>query len=390
MEPGTDRSYQQADGDLQYLYKKKKEGLEDRPDKNELSPLSPVAKAYFSEWRRIELWKGVLYRRWENDAGTETRMQLIVPAALQRSICQDVHDGSRATHMGKKKTMRLLLKNFHWYRMDHDVGWWIRTCDVCQRRKRPVRPPRAPMKIWLSGHPNETVSMDIVGPLKESESGNKYVLCITDHFSRYARAYAIPDQSAQTVAAIFVNHWICEDGEPHVIHTDQGANFESELMAQVCELHQVGKTRTTPYHPQGNAVTERFNQTIIDIVSKLVDRETYANWDSVLPKAVAAYNSTEHRMTRHTPHRLFKNREMVHNLDKMLPWDEQNGVPETYDEYVLRMDAETREAFEIAREVMGKAALVTKKYYDKHANLITHKIGDTIMLRTLVRAEKRN
>ena len=59
-----------------------------------------------------------------------------------------------------------------------------------------VDAPRAPMTVHLSGHPNERVTMDIIGPLKTSASGNEYVLCMTDHFSRYARAIAMPDQRA--------------------------------------------------------------------------------------------------------------------------------------------------------------------------------------------------
>ena len=379
-------TYQKADPDLKLLYKAKLAG-EERPKWNDISPLSPMAKAYYAEWKRLEIWRGVLYRRWENHSGTETRLQLVVPIALQRMICKEVHDGDAACHLGKKRVMRLLVKRFYWYRMDHDVGWWIRTCDTCQRRKRPAKTPKAPMTINLSGFPNETVSMDFMGPFNTTNRGNKHVLCITDHFSRYARAYALPDQTAQTVAACFVDRWICEDGEPYKIHTDQGANFESDLIKEVCKLHKIGKTRTSPYHPQGNAVTERYNQSITDIVAKLVKKEEF-NWDSVLPKAVAAYNSTEHSMTQFTPMKLFKNREAVHNIDKMLPRDETNQ-PETYDEFIQRMDEETRLAYEIAREVMGRSAKITKKYYDKNSHLNKHKVGDPVMIRQVViRADK--
>ena len=102
-----------------------------------------MAKAYYAEWKRLEIWRKVLYRRWENHSGTETRLQLVVPIALQRMICKEVHDGDATCHLGKKRVMRLLVKRFYWYRMDHDVGWWIRTCDTCQRRKRPAKTPKA-------------------------------------------------------------------------------------------------------------------------------------------------------------------------------------------------------------------------------------------------------
>ena len=75
-------------------------------------------------------------------------------------------------------------------------------------------------------------------------------------------------------------------------------------MGEVCDLLYVAKTRTTAYHPQGNAQVERYNQTIADIVAKLTDKEEYTNWDEQLPIAVAAYNATEHSTTGFTPNKL--------------------------------------------------------------------------------------
>jgi transposase InsO family protein len=171
----------------------------------------------------------------------------------------------------------------------------------------------------MSGFPNERVAMDVLGPIKESKNGNKYILCITDHFSKFTKAIPMPDQTAERVAKIFVQDWVYMWGEPTKLHTDQGTNFESILMKNICEHLEVEKTRTTPYHPQGNAQVERYNQSIMTIVSKLVDKENYENWDDKLPISVSAYNATEHATTQKTPNRLMFGREVSHNFDKMLP-----------------------------------------------------------------------
>ena len=372
--------YQAGDHDMKILYQAKKKG-EERPKWNDYSGESPVCKAYFHEWKRLEMWNDVLYRRWENFDGSETRLQLVVPRALQRTICREVHDGRTSCHLGKKKVLRLLTKHFYWYKMDKEITWWIKTCDTCQRRKRPVWEPKAPLKKYVSGFPNERVAMDVVGPMITSRNGHKYVLCITDHFSKFSRAFPMPDQTAKRIAKIFVQEWVYMWGEPMSLHADQGGNFESDLMAHICRHLKVEKTRTTPYHPQGNAQVERYNQTMIDIVAKLTSKPEYDDWCEQVPIAVAAYNGTEQATTGFTPNRLMFGRELMHNFDKMLPEAEDSDEIESWDEYVRKMDEQTRRAFQAAREAIGRSVFLQKKHYDKTANLIQYNVGDVIMIK---------
>jgi hypothetical protein len=246
---------------------------------------------------------------------------------------------------------------------------------------RPTKNPKAPLKKFVAGFPNERVAMDVVGPLKESKNGNKYILCMTDHFSKFTRAFAMPDQVAKRVAKLFVQEWVYMWGEPMSLHTDQGSNFESELLKQVCMILKVEKTRTTPYHPQGNAQVERYNQTVMNIVSKLTDKNDYDDWDEQLPIAVAAYNATEHATTTFTPNRLMFNRELMHNFEKMLPTSESPYDHGSWEDYVQKMDDQTRRAFQAAREAIGRNVFLQKKHYDRTANLIKYKVGDTVMIR---------
>ena len=88
--------------------------------------------------------------------------------------------------------------------------------------------------------------MDVVGPLKTSQSGNKVVVCITEHFSKYSRAFALPNQKATTVAKVFVEQWMHVFGQPLMLHAAKGPNFESKLMQEICSLYDIYKTHTTP------------------------------------------------------------------------------------------------------------------------------------------------
>jgi len=92
---------------------------------------------------------------------------------------------------------------------------------------------------------------------------NSWILVLTDHFAR-ADAQAIPDASAPIVARVLTQHVFCYFELPQQIHSDQGAQFQSQLMSDLCRLWGVNQSRTTPYHPQGNGVVERNNRMLGD------------------------------------------------------------------------------------------------------------------------------
>ena len=86
------------------------------------------------------------------------------------------------------------------------------------------------------------VVMNILGPLPESDCGNKYILVIGDYFTKWKEAHAMPNMEAITVARFFVNEFICRFGAPEQLHTDQGRNFESALLKEICKLLGITKT----------------------------------------------------------------------------------------------------------------------------------------------------
>ena len=101
-----------------------------------------------------------------------------------------------------------------------------------------------------------------------SKSRAMYILVMSDLFTKYAVTVALQDMTVATVANAIIDEWIMKFGAPDVIHTDQRTNFNSELMQDICRIFMIEKTRTTPYHPQGSGLVERFNRVIADTVSK--------------------------------------------------------------------------------------------------------------------------
>jgi len=193
--------------------------------------------------------------------------------------------------------------------MGRDVRLRVRQCEICQVSKHGRLPGEAGRRRLYTGRPWQVVSVDLVGPMPLTPRGNSWILVLTDHFTRWANALAIPDASAPTVARVLDQHVFCYFGLPEQIYSDQGAQFQSQLMSDLCRLWGVNQSRTTPYHSQGNRVVERNNRMLGDALRSLLLDRSQEKWDTVLPQVMRAYHSTLHTSTGETPNLLMLGRE---------------------------------------------------------------------------------
>jgi hypothetical protein len=94
-------------------------------------------------------------------------------------------------------------------------------------------------------NPFEKCALDIIGPMTETMSGNKYILTFQDDLIKFIVAIPIPQQDAGTIAKEFV----LNVGVPAQILTNQGSYFLSDLFKNTCKLLKIKKIRTTAFHP---------------------------------------------------------------------------------------------------------------------------------------------
>ena len=131
--------------------------------------------------------------------------------------------------------------------MHTDVASYIDSCPRCLRRKS--QPDQTPLLNIVVNQPLELIHLDYL-KIKSSKGNVENVLIITDHFTRYAQAFSSKIQRTLVTAKLLWNNFILHYGFPSKIITDQGRNFESELIENLCQVAGVKKLRTSPYHPQ--------------------------------------------------------------------------------------------------------------------------------------------
>lgn len=102
--------------------------------------------------------------------------------------------------------------------------------------------------------PWKQVGIDLVGPLPETKSGNKYIMTVTDYFSKWPEAKAIPSKEACEVAnflySLFMRHGFCS-----CVISDQGREFCNQVSDTLYELTGTEHRVTSAYHPQSNGLS---------------------------------------------------------------------------------------------------------------------------------------
>ncbi|XP_061569416.1 uncharacterized protein LOC133423270 [Cololabis saira] len=205
------------------------------------------------------------------------------------------------------------------------------------------------------------------------------VLVLTDHFTKLAHAFPCTNQQAKQVAKKLWDNVFCVYGFPGRIHTDQGTNFESDLVAELLKLSGVSKSHTTAYHPMGNGGTERFNRTLGSMLRSLPLREK-AKWPQQIQTLTFAYNATVHETTGYAPFHLMFGRVPRLPIDVMFKQVLHDPVVVDYGSYVTTLMSHLREAADIAQRHAIKEQDKQARGYNRRVKGTCLNVGDRVLL----------
>ena len=231
---------------------------------------NPEAVELWTKWEELAMSNGVLFKRWKPSNRVTEVWQAIVPKSIRREVLYELHDApTSGVHFAVEKTLTRIRQRFWWPFMRSNVERHIANCDRCAARSAARKNRRAELHSTQVFNSFKVIAADILGPVTlATKSKTKYIVVISDLYTKYVVTVPLKDMTAATVVNVIVEEWIMRYGAPDVLHTDQGTNFNSDLMHDICRLFMIDKTRTTRYHPQGNGQVARFNRVIADTITK--------------------------------------------------------------------------------------------------------------------------
>ena len=194
-------------------------------------------------------------------ATVSTVFQYVVPTDRRETLINSFHDSPIAGHFNNETVAKSIQHRFFWPGAWSQIKRHCRECDRCARAK--TTPSNRPEMIPITATQPFEITFDIMGPLQPlAEDDSRYILVLMCHFTKWAVTRAIKDARAKTVALVIFCEIICKHGCPKRILSDQARNFNADVMRELAALFDIDKRNTTPYHPECDGQTERFNRTL--------------------------------------------------------------------------------------------------------------------------------
>ena len=355
--------YQKDDPDIGPILEAKLSGK--KPTSQEMATKSPTCRHYWIIWDSLEVRDGILYKMFLKRGGTGSHTQLVVPLRLRIQVLHQAHDSLLSGHLGCKKAKQKILQKFYWYALKEDVNLYICKCDTCQADKKPIKVPRASLGSLAAGAPGDCLATDYLGLFLVTPRGNRYILLLTDHYSKYVEIISVPNMTAEVCASKILNEYIARWGCPLSIHSDQGRTYESQIFKELCRMLEIRKTRTSVRNPKGNGQSERFNPTLLWMIqSYLCDEQD--EWGLHLGCLAGAYRATPHEATKMTPNLLTMGREVRLPAELLFGSTCSNQEEEitSYGDYVDILRSRMQHAQEVARKYLAASVKRNKDLYD--------------------------
>ena len=184
--------------------------------------------------------------------------------------------------------------------MAADTCKTIRNCTICAKNRVKLRKRTHPHQIFPATRPVESVAIDILGLLKKTKKGHRFLLVMSGRFYKLTQVVPLRRIDAYTVAVAFVEAWVFKYGPSKTLISDNGKQFAAKFFQAVCSLLRISNIFTSTYHPQTNGQVERYNRTILAMLRNYVN-EHQNDWYGYVTALTYSYSCHVHRSTNTTP-----------------------------------------------------------------------------------------
>jgi len=234
-------------------------------------------------------------------------------------------------HEGVQKTYLRLKKGYYWRGMKEEIRKYVSLCDRCQLRKSQPQAEPTEVNTTPIEAPFVRVGLDIIGPLTETQKGNKYIMVLVDYFTKWVEAEPTKTITSYDVISFLLKAF-CRHGIPEIIVTDNGVQFTSDITKAFVDLYGSYIQFVATYHPESNGLTENRNREIGKLLRTLGEKEE--NWDTLLFPVLWALKNSTNSATGFSSFQLLYGRNDLQPFDLLIK-RKIKDPNQSFDEYLV-------------------------------------------------------
>lgn len=281
-------------------------------------------------------------------------------------------------HCGRRRLYAKLRTKYFWKNMTKDIATFVNNCKKCNLNK--VKPGNTE-ELFLTPtpiKPFDIVVIDTIGPLTESNLGNKYALTLMCDLTKYLVTIAIPEKSANTVARAIFENFIMVYGSMNALKSDLGTEFKNEVITELCKLFHIKLRFSTAYHHKTLGTVERNHRVFNEYLRAYID-ENITDWDIYLRYFTFFHNTTTNTVfdNRFSPYELvfgkvatLPNEFLTKTIDPL--YNIQN--------YTKEAKFRLQKSHKLAGELLEKHKARNKKFYDRYAKPLVIEVHDKVLI----------
>ena len=298
-----------------------------------------------------------------------TVQQLVLPKDRREDVMRLGHDVEWAGHMAAEKTYQRIGVSFFWPNMKKEITDYCKSCNSCQLKRRKTCWDRVPISpVLRPEHAFEVMNFDIIGPIANKSRGYAYVLTCIDQCSRWPEAVPIRNLHAKTICESLL--WIfAHTGIPKILVADNASYNTAKLTEEFMRRLGVTPRFSTPFHPEGNAVIERYNAVIKGMIHHAI-RSGTKEWHKLLPFILWAYRESPNATTGVSPFELIYGRPARGILTVLREtWIGEQVFPSNLPESTTTYLKKLKENLDIAKSIAAENTRKNQQRYTDRYNL---------------------
>ena len=334
------------------------------------------------------------------------RVQVITDLDRQDKLIEEAHGSNKQSmlqqaksgHWGRDKMLQLLSVRYIFPWMKKRIQRVIKVCPGCQFNN-PNNPKAGStlQPINIKGRAWDRVGIDLIGKLHNSR-GFQYICTAVDYFTKWVEAEPLHSKDTVEVAA-FLHKLQCRYGISRIQMTDQGGEFNSDVLKEYFKLTGIQHRVSAAYHPQSNGMVERQNRCIEDVIRKVMSKKE--DWLPLLDSVLFACRVTRNSSTKFTPYFMVFQREatlplqwtdaILHGEDGDCDEEDAMGNEMNFEETLQNISQQREKVFAKAKQNIDSAQQTQAKYYNARNEGVRFFPGDKVLKlnqKTIGRKEK--